>query len=312
MLMKNSNRYIYYRIIIIVVSITLVSILGTYKYLEKRTESDVLPSGLSLKESMYYLQFYKFFSHPYINRRVSEIIEEDYNVIRDGVDIYPSMITVTFLPVFNYVIFDEEGMYYERLEKARNKLKEYGFNNEKYMTVQWVLDNPIEAYEIFWLSDVDIFPSDPAKYIEIFIQNNEEQKNGLTTFENIIYAWAYKLESDIPLFYIDSKTEYIDGTQEIEFSLTEETERFIGITNFMFWEYEADTEHEFLSLRSYRKIFEAYGFSKQNYITTQWVIENPIKAYKMIDQANYDFFWDTPKFQKAYEEYLEELAIIKE
>ncbi|TCK92548.1 hypothetical protein EDC19_1692 [Natranaerovirga hydrolytica] len=147
-MMGEKNTRAKHIIIIIIVSMLLLCVVGVYKYFEKEKKADsdyLLPNGLSFSETMYYLKFYHLFSHPNINLGSSEVIRKDYNIKKDGVDIYPTIRTEMFLPVLNYFIFEEDRFYYDISEENRKRFGEYGFNNENYMTVQWVLENPIEA-----------------------------------------------------------------------------------------------------------------------------------------------------------------------
>ncbi|TCK92547.1 hypothetical protein EDC19_1691 [Natranaerovirga hydrolytica] len=197
-MMKKKNKGAKIIRIIVIVMILLGSIVAVYKYLQKdkKVEMDLMPNGLSVKETISYLRFYNLSSHPYINFGTNEWTEKYYNIEKDGVDIYPTLNTQTFFSVLNYSIFEEEGLYYDISERIREILGEYGINNKNYMTIQWVLDNPKIAYEISDLVERTRYANypkiSPAHYFDIFFKNNTE----ITDIEIDIIALNYLKGTD--------------------------------------------------------------------------------------------------------------------
>ena len=111
----------------------------------------------------------------------------------------------------------------------------------------------------------------------------QEAKNGLTVLENYDYVKFYKLDCNQDI-------NQIEITDEIEFYITEDTEKAIRVLNYKIWEYKiveySDVNIDYEGLREIyiraRKMCETYGFTADNLITSEWVVDNPKEAISLI------------------------------
>ncbi|TCK93304.1 hypothetical protein EDC19_1495 [Natranaerovirga hydrolytica] len=196
----------------------------------------------------------------------------------------------------NYYAFDHEDRE-DYLDETALVLKKYGFDSDNRLTSDWIMNNLHDAYYLSEKITLHLFHA-YMRYEGLFIKNEEYKQDGLSIEEYIEYAFLYRLKGEQSIFYVDPTTEYLDGTQKIKLEASEETERLIKITNELLWDFIPREEWEVNRMSNIINRLEKHGITKENKLTSQWVIENPYEAYYIMT-LNY-FFWTTDEYQEVF------------
>ncbi|TCK90654.1 hypothetical protein EDC19_2423 [Natranaerovirga hydrolytica] len=124
---------------------------------------------------------------------------------------------------------------------------------------------------------------------EIVNQEDIMMNNGFTVGENIDYVTFY---------YIRSKPPYlkIDPDKDIEFIHGPMLDRSVAVYNFMIWDYTMEDVSEATFTEEYgdkyaqqtldqlakmREVCNSYGFTNENRLTSEWVLENQKEALEL-------------------------------
>ncbi|TCK92551.1 hypothetical protein EDC19_1695 [Natranaerovirga hydrolytica] len=150
---------------------------------------------------------------------------------------------------------------------------------------------------------------------EVINQDDIVMSNGFTVKENVEYAIFYDISSNQNILKIDPY-------QEIEFYNAPMLERNIAVHNYMIWEYTIDdvgeatfTEEEgdkyaqetLDQLAKMREVCNSYGFTNENRLTSEWVIENQKEALEL-RQAYIDLklYWISESMISLYERFIKD------
>ncbi|TCK92553.1 hypothetical protein EDC19_1697 [Natranaerovirga hydrolytica] len=287
-------------ILCLIIGILLLSLTGCEKeVIDPRNV--MMENGLTFKETQDYTIYYKVGSNPPIT--TFDSLEE-----AGEVEFFADLLTEMFIPIFNFLLFDrylegEEST--DWYQDAREVGKKYGITRENRLTSEWVVENAYEAYHMMVeIPRSDLMYSELMEKYESYFLKEDIEKNGLTLLENIMYAYLYELGCDVEILYVDSQTEYLDGTQELEFYISDETEELLELTNYIIWEYEPEDAVEIQELSNSRGRIQAQGLSEDNRFTSEWVINNPYEAYNAMRISL--FFWNSDNYKKIYEQHLQE------
>ena len=104
---------------------------------------------------------------------------------------------------------------------------------------------------------------------------------GLNLYQIVSYAHYYDLNSEE--FYEYEKDPSKDFN--CKFEKTETTDKAIALINYFAWDHIGDNNDELQEQLDLQKILNKYGFTSQNRITADWVLNNPHEAYYLTKEA---------------------------
>ncbi|MFW6017142.1 MAG: hypothetical protein ACOCRK_11945 [bacterium] len=295
-------------------------------------EGEKTKYGLNITELRDYAWYYKL----YCNKIKEDQSLDELNFSND-MEFYESEWTGILITVFNYEIWGDylnkhedvlkenpsDPEYYKniikQIKEARIVCKDYGLSNTKRLTLDWILSEPKQAYNLMrelpeelrrditnhyeYTYDLfDLREEDPT------IEKEEIIKYGLTLRELRDYAYYYSLNSNQKELLNDLK---YDENKELKFFEKKlygglyPTKEIIELYNYIIWDhpvekykitaieedpkysqYETEKEKKegIKSIEKSRKICAKYGLDSENRITIEWVLDNPYDAYHMIKQ----------------------------
>lgn len=189
------------------------------------------------------------------------------------------------------------------------RLRQYYIGN---LTKHWAFEPESEVYFLYWQHPTE-FPAEIYRFYkslpEEIVQRIHTKVDGLTLKEYIYYTRGYSLYEDDKE---KSRYEY-DGTTKAMPNIPR-TQDIIEELNIELWyvelfeanvEYESDlSEEDQENRRLRREIAREYGLSSENPVTLEWVLENPQKAYSIMEPS-------AKRYYSSFKDYFPDRFFVK-
>ena len=157
---KNVYRKKKIKVILTIIAILLpinVAIMLYGNYMFKNEQERIKYMGyteydLNKWRMDYLIQLYDIYIPEYKNAPVTFFTDNMYNPDKDKYELAKGEDCEEQIEKINSLLFDENNKEYERYEETREKVAEYGFDEDNQITSDWVITHPEEALEMLLLS----------------------------------------------------------------------------------------------------------------------------------------------------------------
>ena len=100
----------------------------------------------------YLIKVFDIYIPEYKNTPMTFFTDNMYNPDKDKYELAKGEDCEEQIEKINSLLFDENNKEYERYEETREKVAEYGFDEDNQITSDWVITHPEEALEMLLLS----------------------------------------------------------------------------------------------------------------------------------------------------------------